>query len=127
MGSMILAGCMEMSVWSSLGFFRACRKQCAVDCCLWPVARVKVLCKVSIELGEERLNGTTLDLSLNGMLVQAGRALPFGSQVKVSLELAPGAPPMRLAARVARVVGADCIGLQLEGLGMVESERLQEF
>jgi DNA-binding response OmpR family regulator len=89
--------------------------------------RVKAACKVSIELGEARLSGTTLDLSLNGMLVQAGRALPLGSLVKVNLELTPGAPPIRATARVARVVGADCIGLQLEGLGMAETERLQEF
>jgi DNA-binding response OmpR family regulator len=89
--------------------------------------RVKVNCKVSIESGQHRLNGRTLDLSLNGMLVQATRVLPVGSLVQVSLELSPTTPPMRAAARVVRVIGDDCMGLQLENAGMTESKRLQEF
>ncbi len=61
------------------------------------------------------------------MLVQVTRVLPVGSLVQVSLELSPTTPPMRAAARVVRVVGDDCMGLQLENAGMAESERLQEF
>ncbi len=89
--------------------------------------RVKVSCKVSIESGQDRLNGRTLDLSLNGMLVQVTRVLPVGSLVHVSLELSPATSSVRAAARVVRVVGDDCMGLQLENAGMAESERLQEF
>ncbi len=89
--------------------------------------RVKIRCKVSIKLNQDRLDGTTLDLSLNGMLVQAARVLPVGSVVQVRLELPPTTPPMRAAARVVRLVGDDCMGLQLESVGMAESERLQEF
>jgi len=89
--------------------------------------RVKVNRKVSIESGQDRLNGRTLDLSLNGMLVQVTRVLPVGSLVQVNLELSPTTPPMRAAARVARVVGDDCMGLQLENVGMAENERLQEL
>ncbi len=89
--------------------------------------RVKVSCKVSIEAKQDRLNGTTLDLSLGGMLVQASRVLPVGSLVHVSLELSPATSPVRAAARVVRVVGDDCMGLQFENAGTAESERLQEF
>jgi len=89
--------------------------------------RVKVTCKVSIESGQDRLDGTTLDLSLGGMLVQVIRVLPVGSLVQVSLELLPGAPPVRAPARVMRVLGADCMGIQFESVGAAERERLQEF
>jgi DNA-binding response OmpR family regulator len=89
--------------------------------------RVKVSCKVSIESKQDRFDGTTLDLSLNGMLVQAHHVLPLGSLIQVSLELSPATPPVRVAARVVRVVGDDCMGLQLENIGEAESEHLQEF
>ena len=69
----------------------------------------------------------TLDISLNGMLVQAPRVFPVGSLVQVSLDLSPGTPPVRAAARVVRVVGDNCMGIQLENAGMTETERLQKF
>ena len=82
---------------------------------------------MSIESGQDRLVGKTLDLSLDGMLVQTTGVLPVGSLVQVSLELSPATPPMRVTARVMRLVGLDCIGLQLESLAMAESEKLQNF
>jgi CheY-like chemotaxis protein len=89
--------------------------------------RVKVSRKVSIESGQDRLVGKTLDLSLDGMLVQTTGVLPIGSLIQVSLELSPTAPPIRVAARVMRLVGRDCLGLQLESPAMAESEKLQSF
>src|SRR5713101_3033875 len=75
--------------------------------------RVKTRCKVSLECGQERISGTTLDVSLGGMFVQAPSALPVGSTVQVSLELKPGTPPLRLKARVFRLPRDDCMGLQI--------------
>lgn len=89
--------------------------------------RVKVSCKVSIESGQKIVIGSTLDLSLNGMLVQARGAFPVGSSVQACLELTPGAPQVRVAARVVRLVGDDCMGLQLADAGVSGSKRLQEF
>jgi CheY-like chemotaxis protein len=89
--------------------------------------RVKTRCKVSLEYGQERISGTTLDVSLGGMFVQAPYALPVGSTVQVSLELKPGTPPLRLTARVVRRPGEDCMGLQIENAGPEETKRLQEF
>jgi CheY-like chemotaxis protein len=89
--------------------------------------RVKTSCKVSLECGQERINATTLDVSLGGMLVQASYTLPVGSAVQVSLELKPGTPPLRTAARVVRTPGNDCMGLQIEKAGPGESKKLQEF
>lgn len=91
------------------------------------VQRVKVKCKVSIESGQVRLGGETLDLSLNGMFVQASRVLPVGSVVNVSLTLPQAQAPIRTAARIVRVVGTEFMGVQLENIGKAESERLAEF
>ena len=89
--------------------------------------RVRLRCRVSMESGSDRLEGTTLDLSLGGVLVQSQRALPPGTRIQVSLELEAGQTPVHSAARVVRTVGADCMGVQYENLGAPESKRLQEF
>jgi len=88
--------------------------------------RVRLRCRVSLESGNDHLEGTTLDLSLGGALVQAHRAFPSGTLVTVSLELEAGTPPMRSSARIIRTVGTDCMGMQFENLGPKESIRLQE-
>ena len=89
--------------------------------------RVRLPCRVSLEFGNERLEGTMLDLSLGGALVQSNRAFPSGTAVTASLELEAGTPPLRSGARVIRTVGTDCMGIQFEHLGPKESLRLQQF
>src|SRR5207245_9314459 len=88
--------------------------------------RVRLRCRVLMETGSDRLEGTTLDLSLGGALVQSNRALPSGTLVTVSLELEAGTPPMRSGARVIRAVGTDCIGVQFVNPSPKESIRLQQ-
>lgn len=89
--------------------------------------RVPLRCKVSLESGNDRLEGTTLDLSLGGAMVQSHRVFPSGTLVTVSLELEAGASHLRSAARVIRTVGTECMGIQFDDLGPQESERLQQF
>jgi uncharacterized protein (TIGR02266 family) len=89
--------------------------------------RVRLRCRVSMESGNYHLEGTTLDLSLGGVLVQSQRAFPAGTRVTVSVELEAGTAPLRSGARVVRTVGADCMGVQFENLEARESKRLQEF
>jgi CheY-like chemotaxis protein len=89
--------------------------------------RVRLRCRVSIDSPQASLDGNTLDLSLGGMLVQAERAFPPGTPVTVNLEIERGLAPLRSAARVVRVVGPDCMGIQFENLGAKESNRLQQF
>jgi CheY-like chemotaxis protein len=89
--------------------------------------RVRLRCRVSMESGNDRLEGTTLDLSLGGVLVQLQHVFRPDALVTVSLELEAGTPPLRSDARVVRTVGTDCMGLQFENLGANESGRLQEF
>jgi hypothetical protein len=89
--------------------------------------RVNVRCKAIVETGTVQIEGSTLDLSLNGTLVQADRALPAGTKVALSLHLKPGSPPLRASAKVARVIGEDCMGLEIGAISQEDSERLQEF
>ncbi len=89
--------------------------------------RVRLRCGVSMEAGNDRLEGTTLDLSLGGALVQSRRAFTSGTLVTVSLDLEAGTSLTRLGARVVRTIGTDCMGIQFENLGPKESVRLQEF
>ena len=89
--------------------------------------RVRLCCRVSMEAGNDRLAGTTLDLSLSGALVQSRHTFPLGTLITVSLEVEAGKAPLRSGARVVRIVGTDCMGIQLENLGPKESLRLQEF
>jgi hypothetical protein len=39
----------------------------------------------------------------------------------------PGAPPLRVSGKVVRLIGADCMGIDLPAVKLEESERLQEF
>jgi CheY-like chemotaxis protein len=89
--------------------------------------RIRVNRRVSMESGQHRLEGQTLDISLEGLLVQTTGVFPLGSVVKLSLD-APGEyAPIRLTAHVKRIVGRDCMGLQFKSLGEPEREKLQTF
>jgi len=89
--------------------------------------RVKLQCNVALEFESRRLTGTTLDISLGGLFVRASQALPVGSNVIVKLEIRAGQAPLRFAARVVRVSGEDCMGLQLENTRSEDQRALQEF
>lgn len=89
--------------------------------------RVVLRCRVSVESNNDRLDGTTVDLSLGGVLVQAKRVLDTNTHVTLSLELEAGVSPLRLDARIIRTVGTERMGIQFEKLGANESRQLQDF
>lgn len=73
------------------------------------------------------VRGETLDISLNGMLVEAARCVPSGSQVEVCLELSPGSKPIVGPAMVMCTMGENQMGIEFSQLNKIESRRLQEF
>jgi two-component system chemotaxis response regulator CheY len=89
--------------------------------------RVKVTCKVSMQMAQERSIGRTLDMSLNGAMVCADKAFPVGSMIQVDLELTPGKARLSGTARVVRVVGVDCMGLHFENAPLDNAKKMQEF
>jgi CheY-like chemotaxis protein len=89
--------------------------------------RVKIRCKVSLQWGQSKLDGVTLDLSMGGMLVQVSTLVPVGTRVRVTLETKPEEPPVALEGRVARTIANEFVGLQIENESSKERRRLQEF
>jgi two-component system chemotaxis response regulator CheY len=89
--------------------------------------RVKVTCKVSMQMAQERSVGRTLDMSLNGAMVCADKTFSVGSTIQVDLELAPGKASLSGTARVVRVVGVDCMGLHFENVPLDHTKKIQEF
>jgi DNA-binding response OmpR family regulator len=89
--------------------------------------RVPFRSKVRLKFGFEEIVAETVDVSLNGMLVRTPRPIPAGSPVHLSLELSHTAKPLTGAGSVARIAGANQIGIHFDRLSMGESERLQEF
>ena len=89
--------------------------------------RVPLRCAVLLDSNDKQLEGTTVDLSLDGMLVQSYLVFPVGSVVKVRLELPASSAPLQVEARVVRTVGTDRMGMQFKSLGAGERTRVQEF
>lgn len=89
--------------------------------------RVKLSSKVSMESNHQKLDGSTIDVSLNGLLVQAAKVFPQSARVDLRLELPAGAAPVRAKGRVVRVIGNDRMGISLQDISAADSERLQEF
>jgi CheY-like chemotaxis protein len=90
-------------------------------------SRVKLQRNVALEFESKRLAGTTLDISLGGLFVRVSQVLPVGSSVIVKLEIRMGQPPLRLAARVVRVIGEDSMGLEFDSARSEDHQALQEF
>jgi DNA-binding response OmpR family regulator len=89
--------------------------------------RVPLKSKVQLRFDKGELDGETVDISLNGMLVRVPHTVPVGSSVQVSLSLSPGMKPIDGRGCVKCVMGENQMGIHLERLTMVESGRLQEF
>jgi CheY-like chemotaxis protein len=89
--------------------------------------RVPLQCGVMLESHGKRLEGETLDLSFDGMLLQSHAVFPVGTPAIISLELQKGVKPLRFGARVIRTVGSDRMALQFQNPHPEESKRLQEF
>jgi CheY-like chemotaxis protein len=89
--------------------------------------RVPLRRTVSLDSDGKQTDGTTVDLSFDGMLVQSYLIFPAGTRITAKLELQPGSAPVQFEARVVRTVGSDHMGIQFSRLGTMESSRLQEF
>jgi DNA-binding response OmpR family regulator len=89
--------------------------------------RVQVDRPVDIHFGDQQIQGKTVDLSLQGMLVEVTRLLPAGSTVRVRMVLQPGAKPLLVAGKVVRHAGSSRMGIELDALSTEESDRLQAF
>ena len=89
--------------------------------------RVPLKSRVHLRAGAQEIEGETVDVSMEGLLVKAARSVPVGSSVEVSLHLAKGMKPVVGAGCVVRLVGGNQMGIHLGRLALPESQKLQEF
>jgi CheY-like chemotaxis protein len=89
--------------------------------------RVSATCPVAMEFSGQSSSGTTIDISLTGMRVKVNRTFPVNSMVQTTLELLPSTPKLTFKSRVVRQIDDDCMGLEYEGMGESESQKLEEF
>jgi hypothetical protein len=76
--------------------------------------RIPVQVRARVRCAEVVVDAVTINLSLNGTLVQAQQVFPRGSTVKVRLFLDP-AEPVVVDGTVMRTTGDNEMGIQLQG------------
>jgi len=89
--------------------------------------RVPLRSKVQLRIEGHDIEGETVDVNMEGLLVKAQRAMPVGSSVEVCLHLSKGLKPVMAAGCVVRLPGANQMGIHLGRLVPAERQRLQEF
>jgi DNA-binding response OmpR family regulator len=100
--------------------------QASIESGLRRTRRVELKSKVNIKFRGQEIEGETINVSLEGMLIRTPRMLPIGSSVDVSLRLSRAMEPVVGAGSVVRLHGHEQMGIHLGRLTLEESRRLQE-
>ena len=92
-------------------------------------ARVDAVVPVHLHGLDEPIAGetTTLNVSGGGILVNDRWSMPLGIDVRIELQVEPGAPPIRALGRVVRDVGKDRKGVRIVDIARDDEERLVRF
>jgi CheY-like chemotaxis protein len=101
--------------------------QAAIDHERRRTRRVAVTSKVQLKFRGQEIEGETVDVSMEGLLVKAAKAMPVGSSVDVCLHLSKGMNPVTCPGCVVRLAGPNKMGIHMGRLAPDESQRLQEF
>lgn len=89
--------------------------------------RVGLKSKVNIRFRGQELEGETINLSLEGMLIHTPKMVPIGSSVEVCLQLSKAEKPIVGVGSVVRMHGRQEMGIHMGRLTLKESQRLQEY
>jgi CheY-like chemotaxis protein len=89
--------------------------------------RVPLQLPVSLQANDKQLEGVTVDISFDGMLVHSYLVFPAGTHIKLSLDLQNGSKSLQLEARVLRALGTERMAVQFKSANAAERTRLQEF
>jgi DNA-binding response OmpR family regulator len=91
------------------------------------IRRVPVQSRVRLRNNGQEIEGETVDVSMEGVLVKAPRTFPVGSSVDVALHLSKSMRPIVGVGSVVRLPGGNQMGIHLGRLTLAESQRLQEL
>jgi DNA-binding response OmpR family regulator len=100
--------------------------QASIENGLRRTRRVELKSKVNIKFRGQEIEGETINVSLEGLLIRSPRMLPIGSSVDVSLRLSHPMEPVVGAGSVVRLHGHEQMGIHLGRLTLEESQKLQE-
>lgn len=89
-------------------------------------ARIPARIRVSYEVNGARVDARSRDLSLGGMFIECERALPFGTELDLVVQLPALDGPVVLRA-VVRWVKADGMGVSFGALRAAETWALNEL
>jgi len=89
--------------------------------------RVAERIRVQIASAQVQLEGETVDISLDGMLVRVPRTFPKGTLLELNLYLPAIDRPIVGLGLVMRVAGSNEMGIKIDRLTAEDSGRLQEY
>ncbi len=89
--------------------------------------RVPMRIPITIESKDSKIEAMTVDMSLNGMLAETSRVLPDGTPVELSILLPEAKAPLKIKARVLRVIGKDRLAILYQGMSPADSGALHQF
>jgi PilZ domain len=89
-------------------------------------ARVDATLAIKVKGIDEPVGGETVTLNISGggVLVKDPWKMPLGIDVRIELEIEPGAAPIKALGRVVREPAADQKGIRIDSIARDDSERL---
>jgi len=89
-------------------------------------ARIEATLRVTVRGVDEAVGGETVTLNISGggILVKDPWRMPLGLDVRVELEVEPGAAPIRALGRVVREPQPDQKGIRIDSIARDDGERL---
>jgi len=89
--------------------------------------RIPLRSFVRLRYGKQEIEGETVDVSMEGVLVKCSWTVPIGSSVDISLNLSNAMRPIVGAGSAVRFASTNEMGIHLGRLSVAESQRLQDF
>jgi hypothetical protein len=89
-------------------------------------ARVDATLRVRVKGIDENVGGETVTLNVSGggILVKDLWRMPLGTDVRIELEVEPGAEPIRALCRIVREPAPDQKGIRIDNIAREDEERL---
>lgn len=88
--------------------------------------RVNVATSATIAFGGTVVQGTTENLSLQGMYLRVPRSVPLYKPIKVTL-VSGQAPPIQVSARAVREDGSGGVGIKISSIDVSSFVNLRNF
>ncbi len=89
--------------------------------------RIAMSMPATLVAKDRRIEAMTLDVSLNGMLVEAAPTIPAGTPVEISFTPPDARRPLKIQASILRVIGQNRMALVYHSISPADNDTLHEF